>query len=170
MRGGQGFSPGGNGAVLASAPAGNPNLLLWTEEFQQAAWTTDSTVTADAGLDPLGGSTADQIALISGGSILQTSTTAAATGATASTAVTPTTSWVRYSISGAFNSLDYTLSVYMKGALGVEEIGMRIARVGGFLQAQFIELTDAGAATILLWGAQLEQAAAASAYQKREGT
>ncbi len=143
----------------------NPNLLLWSEQFQQAAWTkTNATVTADVGADPLGGTTADQIAFLAGGAVRQVTAVAAASGV----AVTATiaTNDERPSATGTFDGTVYVFSVHPEPVGGAADIRLRIDRSGGFLR---VSIEDAGdEATMTVWGAKLETPDL-TAYVKREG-
>lgn len=155
------------GAPPPGAPSPNANLLLWSEEFQQAAWTTDGVVTANNAADPLGDSTADTVAFVADGVLQQASATAATTGSNASSPIVLTTSWVRYSVSGTFDGNAYIFSLYLKGAVGGEEFLLIISRGGGVLVCSVLESLSA-AATVRAWGAKLETPSLTD-YIKREG-
>lgn len=152
----------GRGAALASI-----NLLLWTEEFDNAAWTkTAVTVTADLAADPLGGSTADTaVDAVGGGAVRQSSATTASTGSAATATVSPLATWSRFSVTGTFDGVSYTWSVHLQDLTETATLRLRLDRFAGKLRASVENL--GGAATFNLWGAQLEQAASASAYEHR---
>jgi hypothetical protein len=147
-------------------PTTNPNLLLWTEELDNAIWQTDSAITPDNAIDPLSGSTADTISFLADGFVSQVSSTAATTGVSGNNGVILTTSWVRYEVTSTFDGLSYVFSVYLRGASGGEEVRLNLSRAGGFLKCFLIENASAPA-TVRAWGAQLEQAGTASTYQHR---
>lgn len=149
------------GVAVGSAPAVasgvNPNLLTWTEEFNNAAWTkTAVTIDVDAITDPNAGSTAERANYDVESSLSQVTTTAATTGAAVATNKNVTTDWTRFNTEGTFDSLPYTLSVYLKSTAGVV-LTMRLFRSGGFLVAAFDNLDDTEGRTIHIWGAKLEQ-------------
>jgi hypothetical protein len=147
--------------VLASAGS-NPNLLVFPEAFDNAAWTkTLTTVTANPGdaTHP----TADRMAMSGGGGmVLQSSATAATTGASANFSFSLAGIWERQSVTGTFNGLPYTFSLEFLG-LGGEDILMQIARVGGVLQVSITDSSSLNPA-FLAYGAKLEQAASFSGY------
>lgn len=164
---GVGVSVGRRQAV--QDPGENPNLLLWTEEFQQATWAkTSATVAADYG-DP-SFDQADRVTNSSATSaVRQISATASSTGAAAVAVVSAQAAWARESVSGTFDGLAYTFSVYLKDESGggVPGLRLRIDRSGGFLRCSIEDTGDEGIYGV--YGAQLEQAASASPYQRREG-
>lgn len=162
-----GLSPALGSAPTVSVPAGpNPNLLRWTEEFGNAVWTaTAATIAEDVQTDPLGGNTADSFTDgIGGGSLRQTTLTAAASGSAATALFSPTASWARYSVSGTFDALAYTFSVWVLEPTASATLRLRLDRFAGKLRCSF---EDTGAVLFYLWGAQLEQAAAAGPYTHR---
>lgn len=160
----------GESPTGGAAPEPNPNLLLWSEEFQQAAWVkTGVAVVADTVTDPLAGSTADALAFDPEGSVQQSSSAAAAAGATANETKSATGSWQRFSVSGTFDGSPYTFSIYAKDSTGVSLV-MSISRAGGVLVATVRNPDDVAGFGLDLWGAKLEQSATATAYVKREGT
>lgn len=148
----------------SAPPAGgssNPNLLLFPEAIDNAVWVkTAATVTPNTG-DPTHPN-ADQVAFGASGSVAQTSTTGATTGATASTSFTLAGVWERQSVTGTFDGVPYTFSAEFLG-LGGEDIGLLILRSGAFLKVVFEDASDL-APTVLAWGAKLEQAASFSGY------
>lgn len=142
--------PAGGGGI-------NPNLLRWTEEFDNAVWVASGvTVTPNATPPPPGLTRADQLAFDPDSSIGQASTVAATTGALASLAPVISTSWERFSKAGTYDGLPYTYSIHLRGAVGGEPISLFLARVGGFLKATLLENSSAGG-TIFVSGAKLEQ-------------
>lgn len=159
----------------AAAPAGpNPNLLLWTEEFDNAAWSKTSTVVAaDQDSGPSGpANTADEV-LSTGvaAAVRQVSGTAAASGSAATSATVLSTGlYVRGSVTGTFDGTAYTFSIYLKdaGNAAVPFALLRLDRSGGFLRCSVED--SVGDADYMAWGAQLEAAASASTYQHRGGT
>lgn len=167
---GVGLSVGLANAPQSGVPASpNPNLLLWSEEMQQAVWTVSAgavTVTADADTGPFGGSVADQLAFGASGTIGQTSSTAATTGAAVLATKTTAAAWARYSISGSFDGVDYVLSVYLRDPSS-SDIRMRLERVGGFLRGSLQDIGDEPTLFACCW--KLETPSL-SAYVKREGT
>jgi hypothetical protein len=146
------------------------NYLLWSEQFDNAAWTkeTNVTVTANNQTDPLGGNTADTIA----------------TGATAAQGV------VQSSLMNARAGYQVTFSVWLKAAAntgatiivdrtGAADVASQVITVTNAWQRftithnatwtgtnavrAIIRITNA-ASSIFAWGAQLEFGAAATAY------
>lgn len=152
-------------AALGGPPLGvtaeviNPNLLLKSEAFNDAAWTKSSaTVTANATTDPLGGTTADEVAFSTGsGSVAQTTTIAAASGGV-SGVQTPTSTWQRFSVTATLDVGTYTFSAWLldpsDNAFGVR---MRIDVSGGFVRCAFTDVGDL--ADVFAWGAKLETGA-----------
>ncbi|MBZ5531548.1 MAG: hypothetical protein LAO20_08950 [Acidobacteriia bacterium] len=147
------------------------NYILWSEQFDNAAWVpgTNVTVTANNATDPLGGNTADTVA----------------TGATAAKGVTQT------SQRNARNGYQATFSVRVKAGVNTaftitidRGVGLD-AETSGALTATSsyqtfsfthsatwtgvtairvtIQITNS-ASSIIPWGAQLEAGAAATAY------
>lgn len=168
---GVGLSVGLGGAPQSGAPAApNPNLLLWSEQFQQAVWAKMSaTVDADVALNPAGTeTTADRISLTGLGSIIQLSATGATTGATVTHNVTLTGGFERYDLSGTFDGAVYAASVYIReeGATGFT-VRLQLLRSGGFIALRFVDTGDEP--VFLAWGAKLETPSL-TAYVKREGT
>lgn len=167
-------SPGvgiGVGGSTGAELGPNPNLLLWTEAFDHAAWVrTSLAVAADFTTGPTGTATADNLTSSSPtAAIRQVSTTAASAGAAATANVNAMATWTRYSVTGSYDGLDYTFSVYMKDASGggIPTLRLRLDRSGGFLRCSIEDTGDE--LPYCAWGAQLEQASAPSAYQGREG-
>lgn len=153
----------------AGAPAGNPNFLLFSEALDNAVWVPSGglTVAANIALDPNGAMTAEQLESPAlNAALAQTSTVAATTGAAVFFDYTLTASWSRQQIPGVFDGVAYTFSIHLMGG---DQTPMRIQldRAGGFLRCSIIDRTDA--MVIKAWGAQLEQAASASAYVRRDG-
>lgn len=158
------------GALATGAPAEpNPNLLLWSEEAQQAVWTKSNvTVTADIG--DLDRPTADELAYAGAAAIItQLSATAATTGALVSTTANLTSAWQRFSVSGTFDGIVYVASVYLREPSGAgNALSLRISRSAGFL---LVGLRDnlGGAPTVYADAWKLETPDL-TAYVKREGT
>lgn len=148
----------------------NPNLLLWSEEFQQAAWTGASAVSANSVADPLGGTTADRVTIASGGQHVQVTTVAAAAGASVFSPRTlsagvPT----RVSATGTFNGVAYVYSEYLASPDSAD-ISLSIYRSGGFLVVGLTDTSDLGDPLVIdRWGAKLETPDLTD-YVKREGT
>jgi hypothetical protein len=140
--------------------------------MQQAVWTTSGgvvLVTADSGLDPAGTDlTSDLLAFGgTGATIGQTSATAASTGAVVVSTIAVSGSYVRSSITGTFDGLLYTLSVYLREPIGGgSELQLRLERSGGFLRGELRDLGDSP--SVLAWGWKLETPDL-TAYVKREG-
>lgn len=166
-----GVGVGIGGSPVVEEPGANPNLLLWTEAFDNAVWTaTSAAIVADAVADPFAVLTAETVTNSAGGALRQISGTASTTGAAATALVDTGGEWIRRSVSGTFDSLSYTFSVYLRDGTGggIPSLRLRLDRSGGFLRCS---IEDAGDEAIYhAWGAQLEQAASASTYQKREGS
>ena len=166
---GLGTGLGGDGAASAAPAAPNPNLLVWSEEMQQAAWTASgATVTADAGLDPLGGLTADLVVFGSGGTSISQAAFAATTGATVVLDFSPIASWdTRYSLTGTFDGAVYVLSVQVNQPVPGGDLRLQMHLVGGFLVVSLRNTGDDP--SVLVWGWKLETPGL-TAYVKREGT
>lgn len=154
----------------AGSGAANPNLLLWTEEMDNAVWVKSGgvTVSADFANDPAGNLTADRVTSPAlDGAIAQISATAAAVGAAVTLDYALTSSWSRQEVVGSFDGLSYTFSVHLKaGDIGAA-VRLQLDRSGGFLRVQVIDRADG--LQVLIWGAQLEQSVSSTAYQKRSG-
>ena len=147
----------------------NPNLLLWSEEMQQATWSkTSCTATANVGTDPLGGATADEVAFAATGVLAQT-TIAATAGATAQVLISLADSWAtRHTLTGVFDGITYLLSVWVREPSGGgAELRLQMHRVGGFVVCSLRNTGDDP--TVLVWGWKLETPDL-TAYVKREGT
>jgi hypothetical protein len=167
---GVGIGVGGSPAAEEEATA--ENLILWTEEQDNAVWsrTLSVIVSVDAAAAPTGPMTADGLS-----SLLINSTMAAQSSAVAASAGDPVTvnhaltaDWVRVSATGTFVGLAYTFSVYLRGGDQGSLVQLALERAGGVLRCRLIDREDGVSAFV--WGAQLEQSATATAYQRREGT
>ena len=169
---GIGLSPGSAPPVVAaSGGEENPNLLLWTEELDNAVWSQTSVVLlADAGASPLGGINAELLAFqSSAGAVRQISASAASSGAAVTNGIFDVaTEWTRYEVTGSFDATDYVFSVYLKQSEAGIAQRIRLDRSGGFLRCSVEDLGDVGA--VYAWGAQLELGTTATAYQRRGGT
>lgn len=150
----------------AGTPGPNPNLLLHTEEMDNAVWTkTNCVVFVEAE------GTADEIASTAPNAVLsQVTATAALVGADATSTKPIDPTLTRYEMTGTFDGLPYTLSAKIKdtGAASVPEVRFRISRSGGFLKAGFED--PVGDGDYIIAEVQLEQAAAATDYVQRLGT
>lgn len=137
----------------------NSNLLLFTEQLDNAVWTKASvTVTADAATDPLGGATADRIVGSSiASTVTQASSVSAASGSGAQVYAL-TTSWVRYSVTATFDVGQYTFSCWLKEASGGgSDYSLLLLVSGGKIT---VRLRDGGdGVTLHAWGAKLESGA-----------
>jgi len=146
-------------------PLANPNLLLWSESLEQAAWTpTSMVVTPDVD------GTGDE--LVSTGvnaALRQVTGVAAASGAAVATVYTPsgTSTPSRGSVTGTFDGLQYTFSIEGRDSGGGESYTLRLDRSGGFLRLSIEETVGDGVA--IFYRAQLEQAAAFTTYHFRGG-
>lgn len=146
------------GADAGGAPAPaviNPNLLTKTERFDDAAWIkTNCTVTADAGPDPLGGTTADLLDLSFGvGAAIGETSAVACTTATGSRGYTLTAALARYSVTGSVDGVPYTYSLWLMDA-AAPGIQIRFDVAGGFVKVSVKDIGDG--ATPFAWGAKLE--------------
>lgn len=148
----------GSGLTCYVAGGGsvNPNLLTWTEQFQNPAWAkTSAVVTPDASTDPLGGSTADRIDFVSpAGTVTQASSVVATSGG-ANAAKAPGSASQRFSLSAAFDTGVYVFSIWLRdpGANGYS-VGMVLFVSGGTIACRLRDLGDQ--ATFYAWGAKLE--------------
>lgn len=149
-----------------AAPAPNPNLLLWTEEMDNAVWIkTNCSILADQE------GTADEvISSASAASVAQVSGTAATTGSDATQVASMDGGFGRFSVTGTFDGLSYTYAVDLRdtGLAATPEVTLRLGRSGGFLRMAIEDA--AGDADYLARNHQLEQAATPSAYTYRGGT
>lgn len=163
-----GLSGGLSSGLAASAPAANPNLLLWTEDLTKSAvWTLTNGDIVSTDQD----GTADEWASsAANGSIVQITSTAATSGS-AVTVVKPITLTLSfYSITGTFDGLPYTFTAKLKdtGAAAIPAWTMRLDRSGGFLRVSLIDVP--GDADSIIGYLQLEQAATFTSYHSRGGT
>lgn len=148
--------------------APNPNLLLWSEELQQATWSKSGAVaTADFGLDSAGQMTADRVVFDPFGTVTQTTATAASSGAEATEAKLATATLQRFSVSGTFDGVDYHWSCYAKTASGTADFILTARRSGGFIQVEVQDFGDG--ATIQFSWLKLETPDLTT-YVKREGS
>lgn len=171
-----GVEVGAGTCITADSPDGNPNLLLWSEEFDRAGtWTASNFgITANTGPDPDGVEvTADTAAWLGASAALSQITPQAATsGAQAAATVGITATWERFSVTGTFDGQPFTFSVYLKaGAEGTGNVRLVLDRSGGFLRVAIADALPAAdeIGFVADW-AKLEQAAEPSGYIKREGT
>lgn len=152
-----GLSPALGSAPAASGPpVVNPNLLTKTEQFGDAAWTkTSCSVSADFGIDPLGGNTADRISNASGSAVIaQVSATAAASGSNLKT-VSPTSTWARVSVTATLDIGAYTFSVWLRDPTSsAYDLSIRLDVSGGFIRVRMMDVGDT--AVYQAWGAKLE--------------
>lgn len=163
---GLGSPPGGGGAA-----APNPNLLLWTEEFDNAAWVkTGASIEADNTAGPISGTTADRINYSAPfGTVAQASGVAAATGSEAHLDIFDVaTVWTRYEISGTFDGVAYVFSIYLKQTEAGIGGRIRIQRSGGFISGSAEDIGDVGSCWTCC--AQLEVGSTATAYVRRGGS
>jgi hypothetical protein len=188
----------GTGALTAlwTAPV-SANTILNSEEFDNAAWSkTNATVTANAVTAPNSTLTADQIfddAVASGGHAVSMSrpTVAGQPHTLSVYAKAGTRGFIRLSLSGGTYYSVFDLNA---GTLGLTSglTSRNIEAVGGGWYRCSITITIAGASvtntialmpanqvnpnyagdgsSLYLWGVQLEQASAASAYTKPAGS
>jgi hypothetical protein len=160
-------------ATAASRPiygvvpqGGRRNLLLQTEAFETASWSklgTAATVTADNTTDPLGGNTADRIAFAASGIANRVSQV----------------------ISPASGAVPITLSIWLRGSVGGEVVQISdgwtnsspltlttswqrftSSITGNASTTAFMLFAQTGTPTVFAWGAQLEQSATATPYQR----
>ena len=167
----------GLGAGLGSPSAGgggvaaNPNLLLWTEEFDNLIWAkVGASISADDTAGPITGNTADLINYsVPFGTVAQVNSVAATLGSGVHLDILDIdTFWTRYEISGIFDGAAYVFSVYLKAT--DERIGgrLRLQRSGGLLACSVEDIGDVGS----YWAccAQLELGATATTYVRRSGS
>jgi hypothetical protein len=156
----------GSRVGAGAAPAANPNLLLWTEEMDEAVWikTSCSILVDQEGV-------ADEVlSSAAAASVAQVSATAATTGSDVTQVALIDGGFGRFSVTGTFDGLSYTYAVDLKdtGLAATPELTLRLGRSGGFLR---VAIEDAaGDADYLARNHQLEQAATPSAYVRRSGT
>jgi len=172
-----------NRPILTRWPkAGKRNLLTWTEDFSNAAWTKPSaTITANTDVAPDGTTTADKL-------------TATSSSYPSAYCTVATTAAVAYAISiYAKSSTASTLSIEFRGSGGSPDAVFNLAN--GTLTSGSGTITSAGngwyrcsitknsvdtselaifgmgalpsiSDAILIWGAQVELGSSATAYQK----
>lgn len=158
-----GLGPPSDGA---GGGAANPNILLWTDELDQAVWVkTNCTVFPDVD------GVADEFSsLAAGASVAETTTVAAATGAVATGTFSPSpTGYQHGEVSGTFDGVLYTLSCEAKdgGAAATPSLTLTIDRSGGFLRCTVSD--PAGDGDYNIRHLQLE-VGPFSSYQHRGGT
>lgn len=161
----------GSAATLddgGGTPSPNPNLLKWSEQFQQAEWVASGAiVTADAGVDPDGGATADSVLLGGAGhSVAQISTATAASGSATAAVSAADGAWNRRTVTTVFDTGTYVFSVWLQGVGSALTVLLALDQSGGLIRCQIRRLAANG--TILAWGAKLETPGL-TAYVKREG-
>jgi len=173
----------GSRPILARTPfGGRRNLLTYTEALGTAPWSNStsgtgvaSTVSADAGTDPVGALTADRIQFDLGGGTTSSDFTRRIQGYTAPATthvysiyirsfdgvssynmhlVDPSGSTRGIVVTGAWQRFEVTAT-----ATGVN-VNYAIGIRGGLAP------TNSNTADVLVWGAQLETGATATAYQK----
>ena len=182
----------GSNGLIQTTPA-SVNLLLQTQEFDNAAWTkSNSTVTANATVAPDGTSTADKL--------VEAATTSSHYVLRAATVTTAAHVFSVYAKAGersfvslAFDGLQAWFNL-ATGAVGTIEAGLTAAIVSvgdGWYRCSVIRTvtvagskssviysatadnavsyTGNGTSGIFIWGAQLEQAATATTYTRNNG-
>jgi hypothetical protein len=186
------FSGGDNGTVVDAkgriVRVTRTNLLLRSQEFDNAAWTSNSVaITANAATAPDGTVTGDKLVPPAASAVhyvLQAGATAAI-GVCSVYAKTFGYSWLRITINGVAASAWFDVT---NGVLGTVEAGLRgeieaagggwyrcsVAFTGVSTNVQFViepgggptaaAWTPDGTSGIYLWGAQLEENSAATDY------
>jgi hypothetical protein len=152
------------------AQAGNANWMLWSEQFDNAAWTPNSsTVVANNQTDPLGGNTADTLtATIAGGFISQS------IGANSANGVPWTFSvWLRAaaSVSASLFIARGSFADQENHAITVTNVWQRFtfSHSSTWTGAQAVlagVLIVTGSAAVFMWGAQLEDGSVATTYRQ----
>lgn len=145
-------SAGGGGGA---APVVNPNLLTKTEQFDALAWTKLlCSVTADAGTDPLGGSTADLLDMSLGlGAQISQITGIPCVVATGSAGASLTATPKRFSVTGTVDGSSYKFSLWLSDP-AAPAVQLRFDATGGFVKVSVKDTGDG--ASPLAWGAKLE--------------
>ncbi|HEY2332467.1 MAG TPA: hypothetical protein VGH94_11160 [Acidimicrobiales bacterium] len=158
---------GGAAAFGPSAPTANPNLLLWTDDFSNAAWDkVQLLVTVDLATIPQTGQLADELQALNLNNRAGQTTTTGGTGADVTTVIPfLLVGWNRYSVTGTFSTGTYTFSLYAKDAGGGGAYVLRIASAGGFLRCTIENVLGDGDA--LCGSAQLEKAGTPTTYHPR---
>lgn len=166
---GVGLSVGLAGAPQSGGAAEpNPNLLLWSEALNNAAWVASgATVTANAANDPDGLPTAERVAYDAEGSLSQTTDVLVAAGDPASATKLAGAALERHDITGTFDGAPYRFSVYAKGADA--NFSMALFRSGGALVVRLSNPDDGGGIDVDFAWTKLETPTL-TAYVKREGT
>jgi hypothetical protein len=157
-----GIGPARGASGAAGGIVINPNLLVKTEAFDAADWVKSlASVAANAGADPLGGSTADQITnATSLAAVSQTSSVVAATG-TATANANPVATWTRFAVMATLDIGAYTFSAWLCDPLELGAIvRLRIDIAAGFVRCRLLDSGDL--AVFLAWGAKLEIGSAAT--------
>ena len=156
----------GRGAA-AAPPAPTENLLLFTEQFNNAVWVKSGvTVTANTALDPLGAATADRLAFLLSGSITQTSAVLGSSGS-ATQSGTATSTYSRFSVTASIDGNPYTGSVYLKTIAGSVSLSLVLDTDGTNVRFSISDAAAAAPFTVVAWGAQLETGSMATAYVMR---
>jgi hypothetical protein len=187
----------GSNGLIQTTPQSR-NLLTWTQEFDNAAWTkAATTVTANTGVAPDGTSTADKLAedaTTAQHRVSQTATTVAAAHTFSCYAKASERNFVALyhnqtnaSLSvnlttGATGTISGTIAPTSSSVVSVGNGWWRIsitftatAATNGFTVFVMNDLTNASYAGtagsgVLIWGAQLEQASTATDYTRNVGS
>jgi hypothetical protein len=153
--------------ALADCPA-SVNLLTWTEEIDASPWIVSGALTtANPDASPDCDESADHVYVFSDGAYVGVvSAVPALTGAAAFVNIpAPSIAWDRYEVTATFDSLDYTCSVHLKADEAYAPLRLAIDREGGTIRCL---VRDVGyVSSWAIWGWQLEQASAATAYQRQ---
>lgn len=137
------------------AAGSSPNLLVFPEAFDNAAWNKPGiTVTPDYGDATY--PTADRLVIPTPRLLMQTTTTAGASGGAVG-AITLMASWEIYSFTTTIDGLPYTITANAIAISGAVDLRLEIALSGGFLQGRLGNQSGSTATIGLAW-MKLEQA------------
>jgi hypothetical protein len=150
-------------------PSGVTNLLLWTEQFDNAAWTKigTTTVTPNAITAPDGTLTADSANIPTGSGIYQTITSVGASNSTVSIYLKADSNSTIRLLSN--NNLSEIFSVICNVTNYWQRFTVSYNRTAG-TTIQNLQLDNSSGGIFHVWGAQLEVGSPASPYIKNEGT
>jgi Carbohydrate binding domain len=150
------------------------NLLTYSEQFDNAIWVKNNlSAAANNATAPNGTATAETVTTTNvSHTIYQVATVTASTTYTFSWwAKAGTQSAVKYSIFDVTHSADIVSATSYNVGAGWQRYSTTFTTPSGTTSIRVYPLRDSGATgTVLLWGAQLEQASTVGTYIRTEGT
>ena len=188
-------STAGSRPVLARLPfGGRRNLLTYTEQFDNAAWTkAATTITANSVESPNGTMTADTLTAASGAAAHNMHQSAGSSGTAITMSIyakAGTNSFIQFYHGAASNTFaNFDLAAGAVGTVGASSTASiasvgdgwyrctmtctpgtastnRVVMISSATSAYNESWTATGTETVYLWGAQLEAGSTATAYQK----